>query len=48
MEVLLVLKGASFEKKSRMLSGQIDVTGNANNSSLGVRSQHARNNGPTV
>ena len=48
MEVLLVLKGSSFEKKPRMLSRQKNVIGNANKSSLRVRSQHARNNGPTV
>ena len=48
MEMLLLLKGSSFEKKPRMLSKQENVKGNANKSSWRVRSRHARNNGPIV
>ena len=48
MEMLLVLKGPSFEKKPRMLSRHKNVIGYANKSSLRVRSQHARNDGPIV
>ena len=48
MRMLLVLKGYSFEKDIQMLQKQKIVVGNANKSSLRVRSQHARTNGPTV
>ena len=49
MEMLLILKGPSFEKKPRMLWRQKNVIGNANKSNLKVWSQHARTtNGPTV
>ena len=46
--MLLVLKRSSFEKKSRMFQRQKIVIGNANKSSLRVRSQHVKTNGPTV
>ena len=46
--MLSVLKESRFEKKPRMFWRQKNVIGNANNSSLRVRSQHARTNGPTV
>ena len=48
MEMLLVLKGSSFEKEPRLLSRQKNVIGNASKSSLRVRSQHARHDGPIV
>ena len=48
MEMLLVSKGSSFEKKPRMFWRQKNVIGNANKSSLRVRSQHAIADGPTV
>ena len=48
MEMLLVLKESSFEKKSLNDLKTENVIGDANKSSLRVRSLHVRTNGLTV
>ena len=46
MEVLLVLKRSSFEKKSQMLKTEKSIM--LTKGVLESGSQHAKNNGPTV